>query len=83
MTKLNKWHEQMETKPKILIIDDEEVVLDSCTQILKGSGYQIATASDGTHGLELVQEFQPDLVFVDLKMPGHLRFRGAGKDPRN
>ncbi len=47
----------METKPKILIIDDEEVVLDSCTQILKGSGYQIATATDGTTGLKLVQEY--------------------------
>jgi two-component system sensor histidine kinase/response regulator len=60
----------METKPKILIIDDEEVVLDSCTQILKGSGYQIATAPDGTKGLSLLQEFLPDLVYVDLKMPG-------------
>lgn len=60
----------METKPKILIIDDEEVVLDSCTMILKGSGYQIATASDGIKGLKLLQEFLPDLVYVDLKMPG-------------
>ena len=60
----------METKSKILIIDDEEVVLDSCTQILKGSGHLLATASDGTKGLKLLQEFLPDLVFVDLKMPG-------------
>ncbi len=60
----------METKPKILIIDDEEVVLDSCTQILKGSSYQIATAPDGAKGLSLLPEYLPDLVFVDLKMPG-------------
>ena len=60
----------IENKPKILIIDDEEVVLDSCTQILEGSNYQIATAMDGTLGVRLVQEFQPGLVFVDLKMPG-------------
>lgn len=61
----------MEDKPRILIIDDEEVVLDSCTQILKSSNnYHIATAQDGGTGLELVQEFRPDLVFVDLKMPG-------------
>ena len=60
----------METKSKILIIDDEEVVLDSCTQILKGGNYQIATAPDGQQGLKLLQEFLPDLVFVDLKMPG-------------
>jgi two-component system sensor histidine kinase/response regulator len=59
-----------ETKSKILIIDDEEVVLDSCTQILEGGPYHAATAMDGTFGLELVREFHPDIVFVDLKMPG-------------
>jgi two-component system sensor histidine kinase/response regulator len=60
----------MEDKYKILIIDDEEVVLDSCTEILAGSGYQLVTAPNGMLGLQLVQEHQPDLVFVDLKMPG-------------
>ncbi len=60
----------MKSNSKILIIDDEEVVIDSCTQILKGSSYQLATASDGISGLEKLTEFQPDLVFVDLKMPG-------------
>ena len=60
----------MDDKPKILIIDDEEIVLDSCTQILKSGNYQIATAQNGTEGLELLMEFQPDLVYVDLKMPG-------------
>jgi len=60
----------MEVSRKILIIDDEEVVLDSCTQILKGEPHQVAVARDGNRGLELVEEFEPDLVFVDLKMPG-------------
>ncbi len=60
----------MAENAKILIIDDEEVVLDSCLQILKGSQFQIQTASNGSLGLQLVEEFQPDLVFVDLKMPG-------------
>ncbi|KPK65565.1 hypothetical protein AMJ82_12420 [candidate division TA06 bacterium SM23_40] len=60
----------MENGQKILIIDDEEVVLDSCTEILQGSDYEITTATDGGRGLKLVQEFRPDLVFVDLKMPG-------------
>lgn len=60
----------METKSKILIVDDEEVVLDSCTRILEGGNYQVATAQDALRGLELVREFGPDLVFVDLKMPG-------------
>lgn len=60
----------MDNKPKIIIIDDEEVVLDSCTLILEGSDYIVRTAEDGTIGLKLVNELQPDLVFIDLKMPG-------------
>lgn len=60
----------MEIKPRILIIDDEEIVLDSCSQILMGIGYATKTATDGSVGLRLVSEYQPDLVFVDLKMPG-------------
>ena len=60
----------MDTTPKILIIDDEEIVLDSCTHILANSGYQIVTAGNGTLGLEKLEKENPDLVFVDLKMPG-------------
>lgn len=60
----------METKPKILIVDDEEVVLDSCSRILEGGNFHVATARDANRGLALVRESGPDLVFVDLKMPG-------------
>ena len=60
----------MEDQPKIIIIDDEEVVLDSCTLILEGGNYSVTTASDGTQGLNLVREIHPDLVYIDLKMPG-------------
>jgi len=60
----------METQSKILIIDDEEIVLDSCTQILAGGNFDIRTAENGTLGVTLIEEFRPDLVFVDLKMPG-------------
>ena len=60
----------MEDKSKILIIDDEEVVLDSCTQILKSGDYHIKTAQNGETGIKVVQELKPDLVYVDLKMPG-------------
>jgi len=55
---------------RVLIIDDEPVVLDSCTEILRDEGVTIATAPDGQLGLSLVKEFRPDLVLVDLKMPG-------------
>ena len=56
--------------PRILIIDDEQVVLESCTEILLDQPYEVATATNGARGLELVEEYGPDLVFVDLKMPG-------------
>lgn len=60
----------MEAKRKILVIDDEEIVLDSCTAILEGSDYDVETANDGNAGVSLVKDLEPDLVFVDLKMPG-------------
>lgn len=60
----------MNSQHKIVIIDDEEVVLDSCTQILEGSDYEVAIAQRGQEGLDLINQFQPDLVFLDLKMPG-------------
>jgi two-component system sensor histidine kinase/response regulator len=60
----------MESRPRILIIDDEEVVLDSCTQILTGTPCDLTTVRNGERGLQLVREQAPDLVFVDLKMPG-------------
>ena len=60
----------MQPKHRILVIDDEEVVLDSCTQVLDGGDCQVTTASNGAQGLRLVEELQPDLIFLDLKMPG-------------
>ncbi len=69
----------MKTMSKILIIDDEEVVLDSCAQILKGGDYKVAAAVNGDLGLKLVREFQPDLVYVDLKMPGISGFDVIGR----
>lgn len=60
----------MDAQSKLLIIDDEEVVLDSCIQILRRENYEILTADNGQRGLEMIEEFQPDLTFVDLKMPG-------------
>ncbi|MDQ7851063.1 MAG: hybrid sensor histidine kinase/response regulator [Armatimonadota bacterium] len=60
----------MEVTGRILIVDDEEIVLDSCSEILRAAGYAVATASDGAQGLRQVEEFRPDLVYLDLKMPG-------------
>jgi signal transduction histidine kinase len=55
---------------KILVIDDEEIVRESCVRILQGQDYRVKTADNGEMGLSTLKEFQPDLVLVDLKMPG-------------
>jgi signal transduction histidine kinase len=54
----------------ILVIDDEEVVLDSCTEVLAGRECRVLTAGNGAEGLKRLEEVQPDLIFLDLKMPG-------------
>ena len=57
-------------KPKILIIDDDDTMLDSCSQVFTKEGYRTTTAEDGNQGLQKFREIKPDLVLVDLKMPG-------------
>ena len=54
----------------ILIVDDEETMRDSCCQILRKDGYLVDAAEDGDSGLQKIREIKPDLVLVDLKMPG-------------
>ncbi|MGB8952194.1 MAG: ATP-binding protein [Candidatus Aminicenantales bacterium] len=57
-------------KPLVLVIDDEEAMRDSCTQILIKSRFRAETAEDGSIGLQKIKELRPDLVLIDLKMPG-------------
>lgn len=52
------------------MIDDEAAIGDACAQILAGEDYLVRTAAEGVSGLKLVDEVKPDVVFVDLKMPG-------------
>ena len=54
----------------ILVIDDEKAMRDSCSQVLTKDGYRTETAENGEGGLEKVSRTKPDLVLVDLKMPG-------------
>lgn len=60
----------MPPESKILVIDDEEVVLDSCSEVLAGADCEVLTASNGADGLQRIEGTPPDLIFVDLKMPG-------------
>jgi len=54
----------------VLIIDDEETIRDGCRQVLEKSGYVVITTEDGPEGIRIARERRPDLVFVDLNLPG-------------
>lgn len=60
----------MPEKTTLLVIDDEEVMRDSCSQVLQREGYAVELAADGMAGLELLGKTKPEVVLMDLKMPG-------------
>jgi CheY-like chemotaxis protein len=55
---------------RILIVEDEEDVLRYLAAILEDEGFEVATATDGDRALHLVEERAPDLISLDLVMPG-------------
>jgi len=57
-------------RKKILIIDDSELMVKLVTDILQGKDYRVVSASDGFQGLRKVAEEKPDLVLLDIVMPG-------------
>jgi len=54
---------------KILIIEDEEIILGLLRKKLASEGYDVYTAKDGEAGLAKVREIEPDLVLLDVIMP--------------
>ena len=54
----------------ILIVDDEEDILEFLSYSLKKEGYNIITASNGNDGLKLANKHMPDLIILDVMMPG-------------
>ena len=57
-------------KPKILVIDDEQSILKLVSAYLRPEGYEVYTASDGTSGLKAARAYKPDLVVLDIMLPG-------------
>src|SRR5688572_17050102 len=57
-------------KPRILVIDDEAAIRDSLRMILEYEDYLFLGAASGQEGISLVQRDRPDLVLLDIKMPG-------------
>ncbi|MFK7810895.1 MAG: response regulator [Maribacter sp.] len=74
---------------KILAIDDQQLILLSVEKRLKEIGYDVAIADSGEKGISLFDSFGPDLVLVDINMPGlsgldvvkHIRTKKESKTP--
>ena len=55
---------------KILVIDDEQGIRDLLDTLLRRKGYDVVLAESGQKGLDLFRRERPDVVVLDLKMPG-------------
>src|SRR5574339_852352 len=55
---------------KILVVDDEPSVTNLVSAYLKAEGYEVFTAADGNAGLKAARAFKPDLIILDLMLPG-------------
>ena len=58
-----------EQKKKILVIDDNEIILKTTSMKLQSVGYEVTTALEGSEGVSLVRKEKPDLVLLDITFP--------------
>ena len=56
--------------PNILVVDDEPTIVSLLTSYLQSEGYEIHTAADGPTGLKAARAFKPDLIVLDVMLPG-------------
>ncbi len=69
---------------KLLVVDDDPAMRESLEELLRNQGYRVLTAPDGEEGLRVVHDESPDLVILDVAMPGLDGFHVATllkKDP--
>ena len=60
----------MQTNNRILLVDDEKDILEFLSYNLKKEGFEVATCSDGQSALDTILEFKPNLIVLDVMMPG-------------
>ena len=85
-------HDHDETRPlRILVVDDDPAMVGAVTALVGTEGHQVITAYDGLTAVKRFREEHPDLVLLDLAMPGpdgfsvagQMRAVGPGADPRS
>lgn len=57
-------------QPKVIVVDDERLLADTTTAILRREGFLAKTAYDGFDALEMAATFEPDYLLTDIMMPG-------------
>ncbi len=54
---------------KILVVEDEIVLLEAYDMVLRAAGYEVTLAHDGQEALDITSKYEPDLILLDLRMP--------------
>jgi two-component system alkaline phosphatase synthesis response regulator PhoP len=57
-------------RPRILIVEDHSTMREAMRLVLEEGGYRIAEAADGLGAMDMVRDDPPDLIFLDLHIPG-------------
>ena len=58
------------SRSRVLVVDDQKLIVDTIAEILGGAGFEVAVACDAWTALELAASFQPDRLLSDVLMPG-------------
>lgn len=70
MSKKDKQKKKQEKKPKLLVVEDDLILLETLEYNLTAEGYRVLTATDGLEALEVARKELPDLVVLDVMLPG-------------
>jgi hypothetical protein len=72
-----------QTKPLILVVDDYQDAREMYAEYLQFSGFRVAEASTGNEAVDQAFALRPDLILMDLSLPGHGRMGGdpAAEEP--
>lgn len=61
----------MKSQPhRVLIVDDDQTICRSLARVLRAKGYEVETAFDGVSAVERADRFEPQLLILDIRMPG-------------
>jgi two-component system response regulator NreC len=69
---------ESDERPRVLLVDDNEAMLSRAAAVLKASAEVVGTAPDGVSAIEQAASLQPDVIVLDISMPGMNGLEVAG-----